>query len=107
MSKRIIRSAGDIHEIIARIAAVFEVSHADVIGSDRSQNICFPRHIAMYCCRVLLNASYPEIGRAMGNRDHATVINGCENVNLIFKQDQAYAIKMNEFIKEWREKHER
>jgi chromosomal replication initiator protein len=34
--------------------------------------------IAMYLCREALGASYPEIGRAFGGRDHSTAVHACK-----------------------------
>ena len=31
----------------------------------------------MYLCRQRLKCSFPELGRAFGNRDHTTVMSAC------------------------------
>ncbi|MBK8277145.1 MAG: hypothetical protein IPK92_15330 [Nitrospira sp.] len=40
----------------------------------RSKTLVHPRQIAMYLCRELTDASYPEIGRQFGGKDHTTII---------------------------------
>jgi chromosomal replication initiator protein len=34
----------------------------------------------MYLCRELTDASYPEIGRQFGGKDHTTIIHACRQV---------------------------
>ncbi|MEK6527176.1 MAG: helix-turn-helix domain-containing protein, partial [Nitrospirota bacterium] len=39
-----------------------------------------PRQIAMYLCRELTDASFPEIGRHFGGKDHTTIIHACKQI---------------------------
>lgn len=41
------------------------------------QGISRPRMIAMYLCRQLTGASFPEIGLRFGGKNHSTMINAC------------------------------
>jgi len=43
-------------------------------SSKRSNDIAFPRQIAMYLCRELAKMQYKNIGIEFGNRDHSTVM---------------------------------
>ncbi|MCB0358821.1 MAG: chromosomal replication initiator protein DnaA [Bdellovibrionales bacterium] len=52
----------------------YNIGAKDIIGKRRTQNIAFPRQIAMYLCRRMTTCSYPEIGALFGGRDHSTVI---------------------------------
>ncbi len=62
------------------VADYFGISTEDLKGKRRSKNIVYPRHIAMYFCRKMLDDSLSDIGNAFGGRDHSTVINGYENI---------------------------
>lgn len=42
--------------------------------SPRKPEYARPRQVAMYLARDLTKASFPEIGRRFGGRDHSTVI---------------------------------
>jgi len=53
----------------------------------RTQNIVFPRQIAMYLCRKLMDVSQPEVGRFFGGRDHTTVIHSCEKISAELEYD--------------------
>lgn len=62
------------------IASHFKITTEDLNGRKRSQAIAFPRQIAMYLCRKILDKSLPDIGRFFGGRDHSTVIHSCEKI---------------------------
>ncbi len=49
-------------------------------STDRSMSIALARHLAMYLCRTRLHMSTPEIGRAFGGRDPATVASGVKRI---------------------------
>ena len=52
----------------------------DLIKKSRAQNIVYPRQIAMYLCRKILDVSQPEVGKFFGGKDHTTVIHSCEKI---------------------------
>lgn len=52
----------------------YSISHADLVGSKRSQAIVYPRQVAMYLSRELTDLSLPKIGDEFGGRDHTTVM---------------------------------
>jgi chromosomal replication initiator protein len=60
---------------IQRISSTFfNISLSDLLSSKKGKSFSYPRQLAMYLSRNLLNSSYKEIGAAFGNRDHSTVI---------------------------------
>jgi chromosomal replication initiation ATPase DnaA len=52
----------------------FQVTVGEIKGPSRRQHVVEARSAAMYLCRELTDASYAEIGRHFGNRDHTTVL---------------------------------
>ena len=46
----------------------------------RSASIAFPRQIAMYLSRTILNESFERIGLEFGGKDHTTVMHSCEKI---------------------------
>ena len=58
------------------VSKYFSINKDDLSGSKRSNDIAFPRQIAMYLCREVANMSFPQIGAEFGNRDHSTVMHG-------------------------------
>ncbi len=69
------------------VAGHFSVKIADLKGPRRHQGISRPRMIAMYLCRQLTGASFPEIGLRFGGKDHSTVINACKRIESLQAED--------------------
>jgi len=62
------------------VADYFQISVDDLKSRKRSSVIAFPRQIAMYLSRTLLNASFEQIGLEFGGKDHTTVMHSCEKI---------------------------
>ena len=62
------------------VAKYFNIDKEDLASNKRSNEIAFPRQIAMYLCREVANMSYPKIGEDFGNRDHSTVMHACKKI---------------------------
>lgn len=61
-------------DITAVAADYFGVSVADLHSDKKDRTVSLARAFAMYLTRRFTRLSYPEIGRAMGGKNHATVI---------------------------------
>jgi chromosomal replication initiator protein len=61
----------------------FKLRSVDLLSKDRHKSIAFARHVAMYLCKQRLKCSFPELGRAFGNRDHTTVISAVRKVDAL------------------------
>lgn len=55
------------------VSASFGLPVAELRGRRRTNDVVYPRHVAMHLARKLTGASLPAIGRHFG-RDHTTVI---------------------------------
>jgi len=84
--KKKIVSLEDIQEVVT---AWFHVRIADLKSRRRSKTLVHPRQIAMYLCRELTDASYPEIGRHFGGKDHTTIIHACRQIGKARETDSA------------------
>ncbi|MEN8126205.1 MAG: chromosomal replication initiator protein DnaA [Planctomycetota bacterium] len=67
-------------EIVSVTAAFFGVSVSDIYSAKKDRTISLARAFGMYLNRRFTKMSYPEIGRAMGGKNHATVILACRKV---------------------------
>jgi chromosomal replication initiator protein len=56
------------------------VAAADLRGRSRNRAATYARHLAMYVLREDARKSVAEIGRALGNRDHSTVLGGLDRI---------------------------
>ena len=67
-------------QVVDIVARAFNLTRDQLLGRDRSQNVALPRQIAMYLIREASNASLPQIGQALGGRDHTTVMYAIEKI---------------------------
>lgn len=70
-------SADYIQDVVSKY---FNINKKDLKSTKRSNDIAYPRQIAMYLCRELANMSFPKIGEEFGKRDHTTVMHGCNKI---------------------------
>ncbi len=66
--------------IVSVVAEHFDISTADISSKKKSQDIVYPRQIAMYLCRHLTETSLKQIGSVLGKRDHTTVMHAIEKI---------------------------
>ncbi|MDR1531790.1 MAG: chromosomal replication initiator protein DnaA [Clostridiales bacterium] len=69
------------------VAEHYNITIEEMKGKRRTQNIAFPRQVAMYLCRKIIDKSLPKIGEAFGGRDHSTVIHGCDKITDMMEND--------------------
>ena len=84
--------------ILREVARSFNVPVERLMSKDRSREVALPRQIAMYLIREEGNYSLPQIGAALGGRDHTTIMYGCEKVADLMERDdrlrrQVYQIR--------------
>ncbi len=70
-------SADYIQDVVAKY---FNINKKDLKSSKRSNDIAYPRQIAMYLCREVAGMSFPKIGDEFGKRDHTTVMHGYNKI---------------------------
>lgn len=70
------------------VAKYFNIDAKDLKGSKRSNDVAFPRQIAMYLCRNVAQMSLPQIGKDFGKRDHTTVMHACTKIEQEIKENQ-------------------
>jgi hypothetical protein len=69
-----------VQDVLRAVSLVWGVSVADIISAKRTYNVMRPRHAAYALARRLTVSSLPAIGRAMGGRDHTTIMSGCKKI---------------------------
>ena len=78
-----------IERIQTAVTERFGLSMEELCGDRRSQNIVYPRQVAMYLSRELTDASLPKIGREFGGRDHTTVIHATSKIARLIREDRS------------------
>jgi chromosomal replication initiator protein len=69
-----------ITDIESVVASYFGITPNCIHSSKKNKTISLARHYSMYLARKHTNMSTPEIGRCMGNKNHATVLMACRKI---------------------------
>jgi chromosomal replication initiator protein len=75
------------NEVVRTVADAFGIEMDRLLSRDRTRKVALPRQIAMYLLREESNISLPQIGDALGGRDHTTVMYGCEKIADLLERD--------------------
>ncbi len=70
----------DVNRIQTVVCDYFKITIDDIKGKKRSQNINYPRQVAIYLCREIANESFPKIGTYFGGRDHSTIMSSYRKI---------------------------
>ena len=68
-------------EIIKTVARHYGLKVSEIKSRKNSQQIVFPRQVAMYLCKQLTDLSFPEIGKQFNNKHHSTVMYSVEKID--------------------------
>ena len=82
--KEKIVSVDYIQEVVAKY---FNIDSKDLKSSKRSNDLVYPRQIAMYLCRDLAQMQLAKIGENFGKRDHTTVMHACKKIEQEIKDN--------------------
>lgn len=75
--------------IIQVVAEHYGITPADIASQRRSNEVAFPRQIAMYLCRYMTDVPLETIGSYMGKRDHSTVKYGVDKISKDIKKNDS------------------
>jgi chromosomal replication initiator protein len=76
-----------VDQIIEVVAQFYNLETKVLLGRRRSKDIVTARQMAMYLAREETGASLPQIGRALGGRDHTTVLHGHGKIHAQVEED--------------------
>lgn len=68
-----------VEDIQREVETFFKVKHADLVSKKRARNITYPRQVAIYLCRQMLDLPFGDIGKKF-NRDHSTAMHSVAQV---------------------------
>jgi chromosomal replication initiator protein len=84
LQKENIISADYIQDVVSNY---FKIDKRDLISAKKSNDIAYPRQIAMYLCRTVGQMSFPRIGNDFGGRDHTTVMHAYKKIEKEIKEN--------------------
>lgn len=68
-----------VEDIQKQVEDFYKIKHSDLVGQSRSRSVMYPRQIAIYLCRQLLDVPFNDIGKKF-NRDHSTAMHSVAKV---------------------------
>jgi chromosomal replication initiator protein len=87
-----------IEQIQKRVGEVFGLRAQDLKVRSNSQQIAFPRQVAMFVVKQLTSASLPEIGRQFGGKHHTTVLHSINKIESQRLTDKDLNKKINRLL---------
>lgn len=77
--------------IVEHVAKYFGVSVLDISAQRRHARVMVPRHVVFYLAKTMTLKSLPKIGRAIGGRDHTTILSGVRKMERMLPNDPKLA----------------
>jgi len=82
--------------IIDLTAEMFSFDVEQITGGSRRRPLVDARQVAMYVTRNMTDLSFPDIGKAFGNRDHTTVMHAVRKIEARMGERQQIFDKVTE-----------
>ncbi len=89
----------NIDHIKKTVADYYNLNLQEIDSKKRTQNIVFPRQIAMYLSREMTDASLPMIGDSFGGRDHTTVMHAHNKISNKYQDEEDFKNTIDNLIK--------
>lgn len=77
-------------KIKAVVSRHYKIKVSEMESPKRTNNIAFPRQIAMYLCRTMTDYSLPKIGSMFGGRHYTTVMHACDKIQKDISKDSSF-----------------
>ena len=85
-----------IRRIQETVSSHFHISLEDLVSPRRTRDLVNARQIAMYLAREHVKASFPEIAKKFGGRDHSTVIHACTKIRQAIEDNSELRLTVEE-----------
>jgi chromosomal replication initiator protein len=69
-----------VENILKSVATIFEVRVSDLKGASRTKDVAFPRQVAMYLAKEMINESLMRLASAFGGKTHSTLIHAWKKI---------------------------
>ncbi len=78
-----------VDHVLKAVATYYQVKTLDLKSERRHKSISAPRAVAMYLARKHTRDSFPDLGRAFGNKHHTTILSACDKIDKRLATDPA------------------
>ncbi len=90
-------------DILQTVCDYYSLSEEEIKSNKRNQSIAYPRQIAMYLTRKLVDISYKNIAEVYGKSDHTTVKHAYEKIEREIQRNSETKTVVDDFIAELKE----
>ncbi|MFI5334139.1 MAG: chromosomal replication initiator protein DnaA [Chlamydiales bacterium] len=77
-----------VENILKSVSTLFEVKVSDLRGDSRVKEIAFPRQVAMYLAKELINESLIKLASYFGGKTHSTLLHAWKKVATRLEKDE-------------------
>jgi chromosomal replication initiator protein len=84
------------------VANHFNLKVTELKSKNNSQQISFPRQVAMYLCKQMTECSLPEIGKRFGGKHHSTVIHAIQKIENKRTKEKEFERLVDSFVQSLR-----
>ena len=81
-------------EIRSTVCLHFGIHPTQLASPDRHKMVALARHLVVYFARRATDLSYPEIGRELGGRDHATIMSSNAKIQAALAEGPTSRVEM-------------
>jgi hypothetical protein len=67
-------------DVLRAVSSVWGMDRIHILSGRRTHDVMVPRHVVYALSCRLTKASFPQIGRAIGGRDHSTIHHGVKKM---------------------------
>ncbi|HCL57689.1 MAG TPA: chromosomal replication initiator protein DnaA [Spirochaetia bacterium] len=82
-----------------KVSEYYQISFSDLKSNKRNKDISFPRQMAMYLSKEILNLPFADIGEQFSGRDHSTVIASYNKIKEKMTKDKSIRNDYEELFK--------
>lgn len=77
-----------VESILKSVASMFNVRVQDLRGTSRTKEIAFPRQVAMYLAKELINESLMKVASSFGGKTHSTLLHSWNKIHKQMQKDE-------------------
>ncbi len=85
------------------IAEKYGVKVNELSSKNNSPRVSFPRQIAMYLLKVIIDMPLNKIGKEFGNKHHSTVLHSINKIQSKMESDSAFEKEIESYIRRFKD----
>lgn len=83
-------------QIISTVCSYYKLNKTDLLGKRKTKELVEPRQICIYLITELLNIPLISVGKAMGGKDHTTIMYARDKISDLIKTNSRVALEVKD-----------